>query len=238
MKHIFLMLITLMCFSSLKSQEQEITIILKDNTTHRGYIMKEDSSRIKFSSDDFPTVKWINKNEILNYPTIGKKPDLSLPQEQTNFQLERVDSVAKTKGLIYSDTKMFIAEYWKSAQNVIQNDDKENGIILVKGSISISQSVLLAVIEYTYSYTVKFLMKEGRYKIVIDNVNCASATNIKSNPPCIEFSENATYPGYGKTWLTRDGWAELMRTVKESLNGIADSYDVYIKKPSVSKDDW
>ena len=47
---------------------------------------------------------------------------------------EKIDSVNKTKLQIYTDTKMFIAEYWKSAQNVIQNDDKDAGVILIKGS--------------------------------------------------------------------------------------------------------
>ena len=52
---------------------------------------------------------------------------------QTDFKWDKVDSVSKNKGQIYSDTKMFIAEFWKSAQNVIQNDDKEGGMILLKG---------------------------------------------------------------------------------------------------------
>ncbi len=36
-----------------------------------------------------------------------------------------------TKTHLYSATKMFIAEFWKSAKDVIQNDDKEAGIILI-----------------------------------------------------------------------------------------------------------
>ena len=52
---------------------------------------------------------------------------------QQNFQWERTDTISKTKSQLYADTKMFIAEEWKSAQNVIQNDDKETGSILIKG---------------------------------------------------------------------------------------------------------
>ena len=37
---------------------------------------------------------------------------------QTTF--EKIDSVSKNKSQIYSDTKMFIAEYWKSSKDVIQ----------------------------------------------------------------------------------------------------------------------
>ena len=60
--------------------------------------------------------------------------NIGLSYSQTNFQWEKIDSVNKSKAQIYSDTKMFIAEVWKSANSVIQNDDKESGLILVKGS--------------------------------------------------------------------------------------------------------
>ena len=81
---------------------------------------------------------------------------------QTNFKWEKVDSVAKNKAQIYSDTKMFIAEYWKSAQTVIQNDDKEGGMILVKGTTDYSFSPMwLVTSKYNYSYSVKFL-NEGQ----------------------------------------------------------------------------
>ena len=62
---------------------------------------------------------------------------------QTDFKWEKIDSVPKTKYQIYSDTKMFIAENWKSVQNVIQNDDKEAGLILVKGTTSIDMPFML-----------------------------------------------------------------------------------------------
>lgn len=52
---------------------------------------------------------------------------------QTNFKWEKIDSVAKTKSQLYSDTKMFIAETWKSSKDVIQNDDKEGGVLLIRG---------------------------------------------------------------------------------------------------------
>jgi hypothetical protein len=49
---------------------------------------------------------------------------------QSNFKWERVDSCGKTKDVLYTDTKIFIADSWKSAQNVIQNDDKDGDNII------------------------------------------------------------------------------------------------------------
>jgi hypothetical protein len=51
---------------------------------------------------------------------------------QANFKWEVTDSSKKSASEIYSETKMFIAKTWKSSNEVIQNDDKEAGIILVK----------------------------------------------------------------------------------------------------------
>ena len=94
---------------------------------------------------------------------------------QTDFKWDKVDSVAKIKGQIYSDTKMFIAEFWKSAQNVIQNDDKEGGSILIKGASIQSKYFQMNDHTWTFSYTVKFMMKDNKCRIVIEDVYCQSA---------------------------------------------------------------
>ena len=53
---------------------------------------------------------------------------------QTDLVYEKIDTISKNKDQIYSDTKMFIAENWKSAQSVIQNDEEG----LVKSTRKIS----------------------------------------------------------------------------------------------------
>ena len=56
-----------------------------------------------------------------------------------------------TEFFIYSDTKLFIGNYWKSAKDVIQNDDKEGGIILLKGIQLMNVSYALATFTYVYN---------------------------------------------------------------------------------------
>ncbi len=167
---------------------------------------------------------------------------IALGFAQANFKWEKIDSAAKTKAQIYSDTKMFIAEYWKSAQNVIQNDDKDAGMILVKGNINESTtSVGVGVpVEWHYSYTIKFLIKEGRYKIVIENVNCESS--IWYGKPnlvdCLAPCDSCDFPGFGRTGLNKAKYVELLTSLKNDLQSIVDSYEKYIKTPSVSNGDW
>ena len=53
---------------------------------------------------------------------------------QNQFKWEKIDSIGKTKEQLYTDTKIFIANTWKSSQDVLQNDDKDSGIIILRGS--------------------------------------------------------------------------------------------------------
>jgi hypothetical protein len=97
---------------------------------------------------------------------------------QSNFEWVNTDSIQKTKDQIYSTTKMFIAETWKSSKEVIQNDDKDGGIILIKGKTKINweQPLKTGMTNMTifheswYSYNVTFRMKNSKYQIKIDNV--------------------------------------------------------------------
>ncbi len=153
---------------------------------------------------------------------------------QTNFQWEKRDSVAKTKAQLYSDTKMFIAEEWKSAQSVIQNDDKEVGMILVKGLSSQTLFFQMNSHNWTFSYTVSFFMKENKYRILINNVSCTAARCQQNEWPHIICSD--TYPGWWETSLNEERYKQLMLALKTELQIIVDSYDKYIKSPS--KSDW
>ena len=163
---------------------------------------------------------------------------ITLCTAQTDFKWEKVDSIPKTKLQIYSETKMFIAEYWKSAQNVIQNDDKDAGMILVKGINVQSMFFQLNDHKWTYSYTVKFLMKDGKYKITIDNVACISAICGSYSWPKIEACDTCEFPGYWKTSLSEKRYTELLTSLKSDLQSIFDNYQTSIKKTTSSNSDW
>lgn len=148
----------------------------------------------------------------------------------------KVDSVSKNKAQIYSDTKMFIADTWKSAQNVIQNDDKESGMILVKGMTKQTCGKGLSAYSFWYSYTVKFLMKDGKYKIVVDNVQF----DVNSNPSMWSNKKldiQDTYPGVWKAGIYEGAWNDLMTSLKSEMKSIVDRYDKYIKYTNSSDND-
>ncbi len=184
---------------------------------------------------------------------------------QANFKWEKVDSVAKTKAQIYSDTKMFIAQTWQPAYSVqdkgaiatqvlfgfgeiykniadekhsIQNDDKENGSILVKGEIELRSTFMMNVHVYKYSYTATFMMKENKCRIVLDNVHCIYAHCAAYDWPLIEPCDEGTCGGYGETGVPQGKLTEMMASLKAQLQNIVDSYGKYVQLPSAASSDW
>jgi hypothetical protein len=152
---------------------------------------------------------------------------------QTNFKWEKIDSVAKSKAQIYSDTKMFIAETWKSAKNVIQNDDKDAGAIFIEGTVQKIGGSGLRVATFWYSYTVKFYIKEQKYKINIENVQFK--TSDKAGWTADVADE---WPGGMKCALSKKPWTELMTSLKSDMQKIVDDYAKYIKTPTGSNNSW
>lgn len=83
---------------------------------------------------------------------------------QANFKWDKIDSIAKNKNELYSLTKMYIGETWKSAQNVIQNDDKEGGMVTSAGEIVVYNVEGQVVATASQNFNVNSLA-EGVYFI-------------------------------------------------------------------------
>ncbi len=151
---------------------------------------------------------------------------------QENFKWEVTDSTSKIKDKIYSDTKMFIGETWKSAKDVIQNDDKENGLILIRGLNQVSTSINMGMQQLTYyfSYSVKFQMKDKKYRITLDNVLCDDA--VTTGTYKAKVIPINSYTGVMEMGLPKKQYWEVMDKLKLDLNEILISYRNYISKPN------
>lgn len=161
---------------------------------------------------------------------------------QSNFQWEKVDSVSKSKSEIYSLTKLYIGEKWKSAQDVIQNDDKEAGVVLVKGASFQEFPFMGGVYVYIYRYTMTFRMKDHRYKVTLDNVYCEDAYMKSSGAKVVKLEpfegENCPETGTFKApGLPKKKAIIMMGEFKQSLQSLVDSYSSFLKRET-KKDDW
>jgi len=162
---------------------------------------------------------------------------------QKDFKWDvKSDSIPdQTKDQLYSKTKLFIAETWKSAQNVIQNDDKEAGNVLIKGIIEEWITFNVWKHFFRFSYTVIFYVKDNKCRIVIDNVTC-NETSIPGSTgayqwPCPPVADN--YPiekGYRLTGTNEEIYLELMNQLKNDLQLIVDIYIEKMKKPAENSD--
>ncbi len=163
---------------------------------------------------------------------------------QVNFKWDVIiDSLADNKDDLYSKTKLFISENWNSAQDVIQNDDKDAGVILIKGTLQKERNYATMTSWkqfWTFSYTIKFFMKDTKCRIVIESVNCQSARDDDYNKrpimPIADFYPSSK--GKTITGLTKEKYFELMRSLKSDLQSIVDSYSIYVKNPIVENNEW
>ena len=155
---------------------------------------------------------------------------------QQNFKWEKIDSIGINKNEIYSLTKMFISETWTSAKTVIDNDDKENGIILLKALSLQNTKFMFNNYIYEYSYKITFRIKENKFKITLDNVICEKAyirngTSITKIQPF--EGENCPktgtlkYPG-----LTKKKAIKMILNLKNELSKLFESYKPYLEKSS------
>jgi hypothetical protein len=157
---------------------------------------------------------------------------------QLNYEWQIKDSLKLTKAEIYSSTKQFIGINWKSSKDVIQNDDQEGGVILLKGlTIPIQFVQAGATYSYTYSYDVTFKMKDGKYFLTINNVKCHSTVGSSfDNKFFIEPHENANCEYSTKKFGEKCNY--LMSELKLQLQNMADSYVKFLNSETSSGGDW
>jgi hypothetical protein len=159
---------------------------------------------------------------------------------QTNFEWDVIiDSPDNSKSELYSKSKLFIAETWKSAQDVIQNDDSESGVILVKAKSVQNLYFQLNDHRWTFDYSIKFLMKDNKCRIIIDNVHCEAARAGTYEWPHMPVADR--YPetkGLIRTGVNEERYLKVMTMLKSELQMIVDSYSAYVRKPLVNDSNW
>tara|TARA_B100000795_G_C22545361_1_gene340413 strand:- start:60 stop:602 length:543 start_codon:yes stop_codon:yes gene_type:complete len=159
---------------------------------------------------------------------------------QTDFKWDvKAESLDKNKSELYSQSKLFISETWNSAKDVIQNDDKDAGIILIKGLSIQNLYYQMNDHKWTFSYTIKFLMKDDRCRVIIENIYCSAARTGQYEWPKMPVSD--IYPskkGLRITGVNEKRYLKVMTSLKQDLQSIVDSYIDYVKKPLVDDSDW
>lgn len=143
----------------------------------------------------------------------------SLPLENGKVvytEVIKIDDLSKSD--LYKRAKKWVVLNYKSANDVIQLDDKEDGIIIAKGTFGIRYYTRNPKIEHT----LQIETKNGRFKYTISNFI------YNDNQGYTFFIEN-----FPKGWA---GKKKLYRLIDEEVNKIISNLKQSMN--SEEKDDW
>jgi hypothetical protein len=130
---------------------------------------------------------------------------------QVKSEYERIyENDTCKQSYLYSKSKMYIADVFKSANNVIQNDDPSFGSLICKGNVSVS--------NYYFSFTLKVRVKDGASKITITDVYNSSA------PYKCSTIEINNFRGMFMDNLTKKQYNGIMVRLNKELEYIVSSY--------------
>lgn len=98
----------------------------------------------------------------------------------TKFDFSEVVSVPdKTKNDLYFNTKSFFVEHYPYSNEVIQLDDKDQGVVVGKSSFTYKEKDRII----TYYYLLKIQSKDGRCKIDLKDISYTTlSTSAYSSP--------------------------------------------------------
>ena len=153
----------------------------------------------------------------------GQQPPVPYIDGKVKYS-EVVSIDGNTAGQLYGKAKLWFAAAFKSAQDVIQLDDKENGNLLGKGIIVQDQVNGLTNIRKTWRFTVKIQVKDGRYRAEVYDITYTfemPGNNIGAGPSHINVDEYFVNPRiYSKKGTLKDAAATFAEETNGHMNGI------------------
>jgi hypothetical protein len=133
---------------------------------------------------------------------------------------EVVEVPGKTADQLYSSAREWFAETFNSANHVLQMDDPKLGKLIGKGSTIIKESATAglartkAFVWYTIDFTVKIYLKDGKYKVTIDDIEAKTKQTYLALPNIdisyLDLCKNREYykKGSDPRWL-RDSMPQM-----------------------------
>lgn len=188
------------------------------------------------------------KSKEITAETVKKLYD-SIPKVDGKYEYTEVIQLDTTykKDILYKNSKLFFADAFKSAKDVLQYDDREEGKVIGKGNLSIEggQSVFLTYVteKWTVNFSLEIFSKDGKYRyriydFSIDSRRVASGGNTPDNiyntKLNIDDAYKETEKGVSKK-MNRKMFAELIDRVNST---IAEIKSYMAKTQSSSKSDF
>lgn len=166
---------------------------------------------------------------------LPKFPIDSITNKITYSEVVYVDSTSNKQDLFLRAREWF-AKTFNSANDVIQMQDKEDGILIGKGSIEVFLKSLGMTSGGNYfNFTISMYFKYGRYKYEITDFTYSNGSSFKNTSA--EYLYNAKEDDYPR--LTKKANIEVFNQLETQMDLIIFDLKVAMKKPSANQNiDW
>jgi hypothetical protein len=264
MKKLFIVIsvLTVVIIFALNGNAQDV-IKLKSGQELNVKILKEYPDSVRFILNDDPEKpeRSMSMKFIESIESVGKDSKIStfnttdstFNRQCANFVFTNVIYVDSTisKDLIYQKVKQWFSEAFVSSKNVIDNADKEEGVIFGHASISFSNS--------TYGYVgfnIEVRCKNGKVKYLINDFLHKDACVVNAYGSCGSGSyyslysigsltpdELPEYFTYKKTGRSKSGRDKMWQTIQDdskinTFNLIQSLKKALDKDAIKEKDNW
>jgi len=129
----------------------------------------------------------------------------SIPVVDGKYQFQEVVSVdnSVTKDQLYKKAKAYFMDVFTGAQNAFQYDDAQEGRIVGKGQLTVSdyKSVFpsVAVLKWDINYNTEIICKDGKYRVRIYDIVVTKESHVsESNSRTVNFTIPDLYAGMAK----------------------------------------
>lgn len=166
----------------------------------------------------------------------------TLPIDSTTSKISFVEIVkvdSLNKDQIYNLSRQWFSQTFKSAESVLDLEDKDNGQLIGKGFSDID----LGKVVVKMWYTIQLFSKEGRYRLCITNITYetyainAGTTYFPSTKYTSEelITDKNLYKSNGSP---RSVNANYKRATLKEVEQLKTSVKSFIKKTPNKKNDW
>lgn len=145
----------------------------------------------------------------------------------------QVDSIpAKT---LQSRAKLFIAESFKSAKDVIQLDDADAGVIVVKGNIApVIKVPIIGRMQYGWvHFTAKIQVKDGKYKYTFSEFDHESHETNQGSGGDLGRKK----PACGTFTMSEGQWRQIKGYANDRAIALAGQLEKSMRSAKIGKKD-
>ena len=153
---------------------------------------------------------------------------------------EVIKTPGKDKNQLYAIYREWYVNFFRSADDVLQMDDKENGVLIGKGFQDITFKVIGMNLTEKLYYKVKFILKDGRFKYVISDLQTQQYPYQGNSSPnkvrCEVALIDLLYSKRGKiNKINRNCKEAVLTAVLSLIDNIKNSSNKAVLE---SEDDW